>query len=145
MQSLFATTARQLRRIDSASSSPIHSHLSESIQGINTIRAFKQQERFHLIQQERLDEHYTCQVSMMMTRKWVVHKLILYILFLPRKTITKLSNLIIAFYFSYNSIGPKKINGRYTCMKIVKHRKCFQYFITANFTFWWMMVFTCIM
>ncbi|XP_067934559.1 ATP-binding cassette sub-family C member 2-like [Watersipora subatra] len=46
LQRYFLSTARQTRRLKSKAASPIYSHFSETLAGSQTIRAYKQQERF---------------------------------------------------------------------------------------------------
>uniref|UniRef100_A0A673LQK4 Multidrug resistance-associated protein 4 n=1 Tax=Sinocyclocheilus rhinocerous TaxID=307959 RepID=A0A673LQK4_9TELE len=49
----FLRTSRDVKRIESTSRSPVFSHLSSSLQGLCTIRAFKAEERF----QQTFDAH----------------------------------------------------------------------------------------
>jgi ATP-binding cassette, subfamily C (CFTR/MRP), member 1 len=48
---------RQLRRLNSASKSPIFSHFGETLTGISTIRAYRVQERFVNQMNEKIDEN----------------------------------------------------------------------------------------
>ncbi|XP_067941485.1 ATP-binding cassette sub-family C member 2-like isoform X2 [Watersipora subatra] len=52
IQRFYISTGRQLRRLSSKASSPIYAHLSETINGCQTIRAFGHQKRF---MQENID------------------------------------------------------------------------------------------
>ena len=58
---------RQLRRLNSASKSPIFSHFGETLTGVTTIRAFGAQERFIDEMNKKIDENliyfYPDQVS----------------------------------------------------------------------------------
>jgi ABC-type multidrug transport system fused ATPase/permease subunit len=58
---------RQLRRLNSASRSPIFSHFGETLTGVTTIRAFGAQERFIDEMNKKIDENliyfYPDQVS----------------------------------------------------------------------------------
>ncbi|XP_062491095.1 multidrug resistance-associated protein 1 isoform X2 [Pezoporus occidentalis] len=53
----YVVTSCQLRRIEAASRSPIYSHISETFQGSNVIRAYKGQERFILKSNFLVDEN----------------------------------------------------------------------------------------
>jgi ABC-type multidrug transport system fused ATPase/permease subunit len=46
VQRYYRHTSVELKRIDSISRSPLYSHISESIKGINTIRAYKKESQF---------------------------------------------------------------------------------------------------
>ena len=43
---LYITATRQLKRLESASLSPVYSHFIETVHGVSTIRAFKRQGKF---------------------------------------------------------------------------------------------------
>ncbi|XP_038067610.1 ATP-binding cassette sub-family C member 8-like [Patiria miniata] len=43
---VFITTSRELQRLDSINKSPVYAHFSESLGGLSTIRAYRQQHRF---------------------------------------------------------------------------------------------------
>ena len=53
--SYFLKTSRELKRLDNISRSPIFQHFSETLNGIVTIRAFGDTERFNLLNQEKVD------------------------------------------------------------------------------------------
>eukprot|EP01130_Rhizamoeba_saxonica_P010479 TRINITY_DN4290_c0_g2_i1.p1 TRINITY_DN4290_c0_g2~~TRINITY_DN4290_c0_g2_i1.p1 ORF type:complete len:1213 (-),score=271.96 TRINITY_DN4290_c0_g2_i1:21-3659(-) len=53
----FSETAREIGRLVSISFSPIFSYYSESIEGLNTIRAYNQEERFVSGIENRIDEN----------------------------------------------------------------------------------------
>uniref|UniRef100_A0A8B9S531 ABC-type glutathione-S-conjugate transporter n=1 Tax=Apteryx owenii TaxID=8824 RepID=A0A8B9S531_APTOW len=56
-QHFYIITSCQLRRLEAASRSPIYSHISETFQGSSMIRAYKDQERFILKSNFRVDEN----------------------------------------------------------------------------------------
>ena len=43
---MYVTTARQLKRIDSVKRSPVYANFTESLNGVNSIRAYGQTDRF---------------------------------------------------------------------------------------------------
>uniref|UniRef100_A0A8C4YJB8 ABC-type glutathione-S-conjugate transporter n=1 Tax=Gopherus evgoodei TaxID=1825980 RepID=A0A8C4YJB8_9SAUR len=60
-QNFYVATSCQLRRLEAASRSPIYSHISETFQGSSVIRAYKEQPRFILQNDSRVDENQrTC-------------------------------------------------------------------------------------
>ncbi|XP_038067062.1 ATP-binding cassette sub-family C member 8-like isoform X2 [Patiria miniata] len=46
LMKVFITTSRELQRLDSINKSPVYAHFSESLGGLSTIRAYRQQHRF---------------------------------------------------------------------------------------------------
>ena len=60
LQRFYVATSRQLRRLESVSRSPIYSHLTESIQGAGTIRAFGKQQAFVTGAERKIDENQSC-------------------------------------------------------------------------------------
>ncbi|XP_023965599.2 multidrug resistance-associated protein 1 isoform X4 [Chrysemys picta bellii] len=60
-RNFYVATSCQLRRLEAASRSPIYSHISETFQGSSVIRAYKEQPRFILQNDSRVDENQrTC-------------------------------------------------------------------------------------
>eukprot|EP00064_Thunnus_orientalis_P001052 superscaffoldBa00000065_g1053 len=53
----FLQTSRDIKRLESTTRSPVFSHLSSSLQGLSTIRAFKAQQRFQQMFDEYQDLH----------------------------------------------------------------------------------------
>lgn len=54
-QSYYVSGSRELKRLVSVSRSPIYGHLQESLTGVDTIRAFNQEDRFFFINNSNLD------------------------------------------------------------------------------------------
>ncbi|ORY49444.1 P-loop containing nucleoside triphosphate hydrolase protein [Rhizoclosmatium globosum] len=46
IQGMYRATARELKRLDATTRSPLYSHINESMTGVNTIRAYREQTRF---------------------------------------------------------------------------------------------------
>lgn len=55
IQRYYLRTSRELKRLDSVSRSPIYSHFQETLGGITTIRAYRQQLRFSQESEWRVD------------------------------------------------------------------------------------------
>ena len=55
VQRYYLRTSRELKRLDSVSRSPIYAHFQESLGGITTIRAYRQQNRFAMENEWRVD------------------------------------------------------------------------------------------
>lgn len=71
LQRLFVKVSRQLRRLESASRSPIFSHFHETISGTSTIRAYQQQNRFISEISHRCDEVNTCHHILITSERYV--------------------------------------------------------------------------
>ena len=57
LQRYYVSSMRQLRRLNSASKSPIFSHFGETLTGVTTIRAFGAQSRFIDDMNKKIDEN----------------------------------------------------------------------------------------
>jgi len=55
IQRYYLRTSRELKRLDSVSRSPIYAHFQESLGGVTTIRAYRQQGRFAQENEWRVD------------------------------------------------------------------------------------------
>jgi ABC-type multidrug transport system fused ATPase/permease subunit len=54
IQNYYIKTSREIKRLDSVSKSPIYSQFQETLRGTSTIRAYQQQTRFQLENEQRL-------------------------------------------------------------------------------------------
>uniref|UniRef100_A0A8D2KVS5 ABC-type glutathione-S-conjugate transporter n=1 Tax=Varanus komodoensis TaxID=61221 RepID=A0A8D2KVS5_VARKO len=70
-QSFFVTTSCQLRRLETASRSPIFSNLSETFHGSSIIRAYKAQQRFVLQNDYRVDENQRASFPALVADRWL--------------------------------------------------------------------------
>ena len=66
---------RQLKRLDSASKSPIFSHFSESLSGVSSIRAYKVQHRFISDMQDRVDGNLLYYFPNNISNRWLALRL----------------------------------------------------------------------
>eukprot|EP00095_Tigriopus_kingsejongensis_P006313 snap_masked-scaffold61_size441589-processed-gene-3.13 protein:Tk06313 transcript:snap_masked-scaffold61_size441589-processed-gene-3.13-mRNA-1 annotation:"abc transporter" len=71
IQRCYISTTRQLQRLESIAISPIFAHFTESLNGVQSIRAYKQEERFIQESEKRVDKgvqlHYMC----VMMNRWL--------------------------------------------------------------------------
>lgn len=75
IQRLYITSSRQLRRLVSISRSPLFSHFGESLTGIQTIRAYDQQNRFTLECHHKIDQSQMGHFAQMTSNRWLSVKL----------------------------------------------------------------------
>ncbi|XP_036597659.1 multidrug resistance-associated protein 6 isoform X2 [Trichosurus vulpecula] len=71
LQSLYVASSCQLRRLESASRSPIYSHISETFQGNAVIRAFQAQDQFIVQNDSRIDEHQRASFPRLVADRWL--------------------------------------------------------------------------
>merc|ERR1719219_2601544 len=71
LQIYFTRTRRQVTRLQSIAKSPIFSHFSETINGVTTIRAYRQQHRFCRESEEKVARHLLCNYVCDMTNRWL--------------------------------------------------------------------------
>ncbi|KAI9818464.1 MAG: hypothetical protein M1827_000523 [Pycnora praestabilis] len=75
IQRYYLRTSRELKRLDSISRSPIYAHFQESLGGITTIRAYKQQRRFSLENEWRVDANLRAYFPSISANRWLAVRL----------------------------------------------------------------------
>ncbi|KAG0010325.1 hypothetical protein BGZ81_002824, partial [Podila clonocystis] len=75
LQRYFLATSRELRRLDSVSRSPVFAHFQETLGGISTIRAYRQQIRFVLGNEHRLDQNLRAFYPSIASNRWLAFRL----------------------------------------------------------------------
>ncbi|KAL9964380.1 hypothetical protein ACROYT_G028012 [Oculina patagonica] len=71
IQRVYAATTRQLRRIESISRSPIYNHFFETMNGVSTIRAYSQQQRFIQENFSKVDENQVAYYPTIISFRWI--------------------------------------------------------------------------
>lgn len=75
IQRYYLRTSRELKRLDSVSRSPIYAHFQESLGGISTIRAYRQQDRFELENEWRVDNNLKAYFPSISANRWLAVRL----------------------------------------------------------------------
>ena len=75
IQRYYLRTSRELKRLDSISRSPIYAHFQESLGGLNTIRAYRQQDRFMLENEWRVDANLRAYFPSISANRWLAVRL----------------------------------------------------------------------
>jgi ATP-binding cassette, subfamily C (CFTR/MRP), member 1 len=74
-QKYYLRTSRELKRLDSVSRSPIYAHFQESLGGISTIRAYRQQSRFIMENEWRMDANLRAYFPSVSANRWLAVRL----------------------------------------------------------------------
>ena len=74
-QKYYLRTSRELKRLDSVSRSPIYAHFQESLAGVTTIRAYRQQARFTLENEWRMDANLRAYFPSINANRWLAVRL----------------------------------------------------------------------
>ncbi|XP_036105460.1 multidrug resistance-associated protein 4 isoform X9 [Molossus molossus] len=75
LRSYFLETSRDVKRLESTTRSPVFSHLSASLQGLWTIRAYKTEERFQELFDAHQDLHSEAWFLFLTTSRWFAVRL----------------------------------------------------------------------
>ncbi len=75
IQRYYLRTSRELKRLDSVSRSPIYAHFAESLSGLSTIRAYRQQDRFSLDNEWRVDANLRAYFPAISANRWLAVRL----------------------------------------------------------------------
>jgi len=71
VQRVYVSTARQVKRMESITRSPIYTHFSESISGASTIRAYSRDDDFILENETRIDTNQSCYYPGYVSSRWL--------------------------------------------------------------------------
>ncbi|KAK5077011.1 ATP-binding cassette glutathione S-conjugate transporter ycf1 [Lithohypha guttulata] len=74
-QKYYLRTSRELKRLDSVSRSPVYAHFQESLGGISTIRAFRQEKRFAIENEYRMDANLRAYFPSVSANRWLAVRL----------------------------------------------------------------------
>lgn len=74
-QRYYLRTSRELKRLDSITRSPIYAHFQETIGGISTIRAFRQQGRFEFTSERNVDSNLQAYYPSVSANRWLAVRL----------------------------------------------------------------------
>ncbi|KAI9661444.1 MAG: hypothetical protein M1829_006275 [Trizodia sp. TS-e1964] len=75
IQRYYLRTSRELKRLDSISRSPIYAHFQETLGGITSIRAYKQQRRFTKENEWRVDANLRAYFPSINANRWLAVRL----------------------------------------------------------------------
>jgi len=71
IQQYYLNTTRELRRIESVTRSPIYSHFSETLNGISSIRAYHQQNRFISLNESKINTNQMAYYPNISANRWL--------------------------------------------------------------------------
>jgi ATP-binding cassette subfamily C (CFTR/MRP) protein 1 len=74
-QKYYIRTSRELKRLDSITKSPIYAHFQETLGGVSTIRAYKQQKRFSFENERRMDSNLRAYFPSISANRWLAIRL----------------------------------------------------------------------
>lgn len=88
LQRFYVATSRQLKRLESVSRSPIYSHFGETVTGVTTVRAYRQQDRFIETSELKVDNNLECHYPAIISNRYISVSL----------SLLKTHNLMVLFY-----------------------------------------------
>ncbi|CDK29967.1 unnamed protein product [Kuraishia capsulata CBS 1993] len=74
-QQYYLRTSRELRRLDSVSRSPVYAHFQETLNGVATIRAYGQLDRFKFLNQHNMDHNIGAYHPAISANRWLAVRL----------------------------------------------------------------------
>ncbi|XP_077987765.1 ATP-binding cassette sub-family C member 9-like [Glandiceps talaboti] len=75
VQNYFITTSRELQRLDSITKSPVFAHFSETLGGLSTVRAYRDERRFRKRIVRRIDFNNLAFIFLQTTNRWLAIRL----------------------------------------------------------------------
>lgn len=75
IQRYYLRTSRELKRLDSISKSPVYAHFQESLGGLTTIRAYRQQTKFAIENERRVDANLRAYFPSINANRWLAVRL----------------------------------------------------------------------
>jgi ATP-binding cassette subfamily C (CFTR/MRP) protein 1 len=74
-QRFFINTSREIQRLDSMSRSPVYAHFSETLAGVETVRAYGKQSKFIAVNQRSLDKNQAAYFLKVTANCWLAIRL----------------------------------------------------------------------
>ncbi|KAI9363460.1 hypothetical protein DFJ73DRAFT_811265 [Zopfochytrium polystomum] len=74
-QRYYLRTSRELKRLESTSRSPIYANFQETLNGVSTIRAYDQVQRFIVSNEDRVDYHLRAYYPSISSNRWLAVRL----------------------------------------------------------------------
>jgi ATP-binding cassette subfamily C (CFTR/MRP) protein 1 len=71
----YLATSRELKRLDAVTKSPIFASFSETLNGLSTIRAFRQQRRFEALNDARIERNLEAGFLSVTANRWLAIRL----------------------------------------------------------------------
>ncbi len=104
LQKFYVATARQVKRMESITRSPVYSHFGETISGAPTIRAYRRVEDFVLENERKVDFNQICYYPTFISSRWLSVRL------------ETIGNLVILFASLFAVLGRDTIDPGKVCL-----------------------------